>query len=546
MQGRLHKLGCFLVAILLLISFTTSLAVMANPTTISLEFTDAAYRDIYTTIGEVAGLNVFVDDSVVGSGSLKINQTTITAALNLLSELSGYAYRISDNILLVGTNEQLATYEAQDIRYLYTTYVKPSAIVSALGLVMESDQIFVQDETNLLVLSGTNNVLERAEQIVAKLDKPALVTVTDGPQPVLSVLQDLTQKLQLDLIADPHLANQSIILNSGQLEPVEVLALLEQVADIEIDISDRILMASVPVETVTVVPEKIKVYRLNHSEPEAAALAMGLVLPAEKIQIDLGSKSVIVRATAAQIAEIDEFIVEFDRPLPQVFLEVWIQEMTEEGLASLGIDWNSEFDGFNLAKPTDAASTKVFEFNWQPWEISFALQAMENAGTAKLLASPKIATLSGKEASIFVGDRVPVSLYDEDGREYLEFLESGISLNVTPRVSDDGYITIQVRPEASTFAFLSEDSYPQIRTREAETTIRVKDGQPVLIGGLLQEQDNDRVSKVPLLSELPLLGRLFQSTTTETSRTEMNIFIIPRIVDGSEGLVADSFFPFAQ
>jgi type II secretory pathway component GspD/PulD (secretin) len=187
-----------------------------------------------------------------------------------------------------------------------------------------------------------------------------------------------------------------------------------------------------------------------------------------------------------------------------------------------------------------------FELQWEPWELILALKALEDSGDAKLLASPQIATLSGQEARIFVGDRVPIVLDDTEGERSIHFLESGINLRVTPRISDDGYVTIHVRPEVSTFVWRSDTDFPQIRTREAETTVRVKDGQPIVLGGLLQEQESENISRIPFLSQLPLLGSLFQWKETKNFRTETTIFLIPRIVDGDHGVVDQSFFIEAQ
>ena len=175
-----------------------------------------------------------------------------------------------------------------------------------------------------------------------------------------------------------------------------------------------------------------------------------------------------------------------------------------------------------------------------------ALKILEEQGDATILANPKITTISGQEASIFVGDRVPVVLDSPDGTRTMEFLESGINLRVTPRISDDDYVTILVQPEVSTFIWRTDTAYPQIRTREAETTVRVKSGQPFVLGGLIQEQENELLKQIPFLSQLPVLGKLFQWKETSRTQTEMTIFVIPRIVNEDEGVVYPDFFTKAQ
>lgn len=523
--------------LLIVLMFSLGIANVALANTVSLDFEDAEYRDIFQTLGELGHLNVFIDDSVVGRGSLKLSNITITQALDLVSELSGYSYRVRDGNLLVGTKERLAQYEQREIRYVYTRYVSNQAIIPALSMVISSNQIYAQPGTNLIVLSGTQEELDHAEQVIAKLDQPAKLTMQEQ-RTILSILQEITQELNLDLIADPKLAEETIVLNAWQMDPWDVLRTLEELSFIDVQIHEDTLVAS---QIDAVGKEKIKVYRLYHRDPEAVANAITLILPSTQIQIDEKSQSVVVRASDRILREIDEFVDAYDQPLPQVFMEVWIQEMSSDVLQTLGVEWANRYDGL-VRVNKEEGGLAVFELDLEPWEINFVLRALEEEGKVRVLASPKLATLSGQEATMFVGDRVPIVLVDDEGRERLEFLESGISLRVLPQVGEDGYITISVRPEASTFAYTTGSTYPTIRTREAETTIRVKDGQPVLIGGLLQEQENESASKLPILGQLPILGSLFSSTTTDNSETDMNIFLIPRIVTGAEGLISQSMF----
>jgi len=223
-----------------------------------------------------------------------------------------------------------------------------------------------------------------------------------------------------------------------------------------------------------------------------------------------------------------------------VVLEVWVQEVATEALRDLGVDWEG------VPSFLESNAPVFLELEWDAWDLILALRIMEERGDAKLLANPKITTLSGQAASIFVGDRVPVVLTSEDGRRTMEFLESGINLQVTPRISEDGYITILVEPQVSTFIWRADTDYPQIRTREAETTVRVRNGQPFVLGGLIQEQESEAIKRIPFLSQLPILGKLFQWKETKQNQTEMTIFLIPRIVEEGEDVEYTDFFTTAQ
>lgn len=520
---------------------------VAAAETVTFQFIDAEYKDVFRTLGEAAGLNVLVDASVAGRGSFNFSDVDLIEALDLVAHFSGADYRITNNTLLVAAREKLAQFEKSQIHLIHTRYVNPEQLVPILSMVIPAEKIYVKSDSNLIIINGSSEMLREVESIVSKLDVPSERSYKEEDS-VLGILQLLTEELGLNLIADPSLSSIGMVFNLQNLDPMTALKLAAQEADLDLTINQDTVIVSrkgVQEPEPAAAREKIKVYRLNYTDPSVVSRMLQLIVPAERIQIDDGTKSLIIKATETEIAAVDEFILEYDQPLPQVLLEVWIHEIADDAAEVLGIDWSGTLP--SLRANSDNPDTLFHaELNWQPWEILFALHALEEQGKARILASPKIAAISGQEATFFVGDRIPIVLTDDEGRQQMEFLESGITLTVLPRISNDDFITIDVRPEVSLFVHSDTTEYPQIRTREAETSVRVKDGQPVLIGGLIQEQEGETINKVPFLGNLPVLGKLFQKSSTTKEKTEMNIILIPRIVDGSEGLVTGSFFPAAQ
>jgi len=520
---------------------------VAAAETVTFQFIDAEYKDVFRTLGEAAGLNVLVDASVAGRGSFNFSDVDLIEALDLVAHFSGADYRITNNTLLVAAREKLAQFEKSQIHLIHTRYVNPEQLVPILSMVIPAENIYVKSDSNLIIINGSSEMLREVESIVSKLDVPSERSYKEEDS-VLGILQLLTEELGLNLIADPSLSSIGMVFNLQNLDPMTALKLAAQEADLDLTINQDTVIVSrkgIQEPEPAAAREKIKVYRLNYTDPSVVSRMLQLIVPAERIQIDDGTKSLIIKATETEIAAVDEFILEYDQPLPQVLLEVWIHEIADDAAEVLGIDWSGTLP--SLRANSDNPDTLFHaELNWQPWEILFALHALEEQGKARILASPKIAAISGQEATFFVGDRIPIVLTDDEGRQQMEFLESGITLTVLPRISNDDFITIDVRPEVSLFVHSDKTEYPQIRTREAETSVRVKDGQPVLIGGLIQEQEGETINKVPFLGNLPVLGKLFQKSSTTKEKTEMNIILIPRIVDGSEGLVTGSFFPAAQ
>jgi len=154
------------------------------------------------------------------------------------------------------------------------------------------------------------------------------------------------------------------------------------------------------------------------------------------------------------------------------------------------------------------------------------------------LASPSIATLNGKEARIIIGEKYP---YKEKTQtttgttETTKFVDVGTTLRVTPQVSPDGWITMTVHPEVSSVS-ASLDAGPRITTREADATVRVKDGQTIIIGGLIKKKDDRIIGGVPILRSIPILGWFFSKRSQDLEETELAVFITPRIIRMPEEL----------
>ncbi|NLJ79533.1 MAG: hypothetical protein GX335_00690 [Firmicutes bacterium] len=505
---------------------------------LDLLFDQAEYKEIYQLLGESAGLNVLVDSSVQGRASFQLKEVSWDEALDLISQHGGHTYRLEGKTLLVASEERLQGIKEKNVRYVQTELIPAQEALEALALIMPAGDVYILPEGNLVVLQGSEKTLDQAEELIQTLDRSLAATaVPKKDSSLLEVFKDLSAELGLDLIADPSLETKRLYLDLKNGDPLEVIKQIQQLVPLQVEMGAHSLLVGDLQEQRG---ERIKVYGLNYAQPETAAEALASLIPEESIKIDKERKSIIVRGTDLQLAEIDLFLADFDQPLPQVVLELWVQEMSTDAMRNLGIDLTGtpSFSGGD--------APVFFELNWEPWELILALKILEEKGEAKLLANPKIATLSGREASIFVGDKVPVILKDEEGNQRIETLEAGINLKVTPRISEDRYITILVKPEVSTFIWKTESQYPQVRTREVETNIRVKDGQPIILGGLLQEQEDENISRIPFLSQLPILGKLFQWKETKRTQTEMTIFLIPKIVDEEKGIVDEGFFTPAQ
>lgn len=505
---------------------------------LDLSFYQADFADIYRVLGESQGLNVLIDPSVQGQGTFQLRGVSFKEALNLISKHSGYGYQLEGETLLVASVQKLQALENKDVRYVSVKTISPDEILQALSLIMPRSDVFVQADGGLVILHGSQEVLDRAEEMIKALDKPNTpVNRSEDGSSLLTIFKEISGQMGLTLVADPSIEGKRVYVDVRNQNPEDLIRQIQLLVPLKVEITEHsILVGSLEDDN----KERMKVYRLDYAEPKEAFDALSLFINPERIRMDEPRKSVVVSGTDAQLAEVDLFLMDFDRPAAQVLLEVWIQEMTSDALQDLGIEWKSPVKVGGGTAPT------FVELQWEPWELILALKTLEEQGDSKLLANPKIATMNGQKASIFVGDRVPVVLTDEEGSRTMEFLDAGITLNVTPRISEDEFITIAVEPEVSTFIWKTDTEYPQIRTRKAQTNVRVKNGQPIVLGGLLQEQESELITRIPFLSQLPVLGKLFQWKESKKTQTEMTIFLIPRIVEGNDGLVNQGFFTQTQ
>jgi Flp pilus assembly secretin CpaC len=215
-----------------------------------------------------------------------------------------------------------------------------------------------------------------------------------------------------------------------------------------------------------------------------------------------------------------------------------------KGLFDRKTEYQEELAGSQtMAGPSSTLSggqLKITTLTFKGLSGTVTLDALIQDQKAHLLASPSIATLSGKEARIIIGERYP---YKEKTQtttgttETTKFVDIGTTLRVTPQVSPDGFITMYVHPEVSSLTS-SLDAGPRVSTREADATIRVRDGETIIIGGLIKRQDDRIKGRIPIIGHIPILGWLFTKASSDLTSTELVVFITPRIIRTPEEMKA--------
>lgn len=255
------------------------------------------------------------------------------------------------------------------------------------------------------------------------------------------------------------------------------------------------------------------------------------------LAIDRRLNAIWITGTPERIARVKRQIELIDVPVDSVILETQFIELTETGARNIGLDFNNSNGQMGTVQAT-RGGFNPFGVNPTDILLSGQLQAAIYAeiqkGEGRIVSRPRIAAQSGSTAKIITGDALPIltsiQLSGVNGvSQQVQYVNVGVTLQIAPRVSSDGYITSRIYGVVSSVTGFSQ-GFPTISQREAETSASVRDGETFVIGGLTQENVLTTKSKVPLLGDIPVLGNLFRNERSSTTRTELYIVITPRIV----------------
>jgi len=257
------------------------------------------------------------------------------------------------------------------------------------------------------------------------------------------------------------------------------------------------------------------------------------------VKVDTERNVLLVSGPSEIIARIREDAGKIDQPRRQVIIEALVTEISREKGKEFGVDWGWNWIPSKIAPESqiqgiDVTNLQIGYTSKVVGEIFTTLKALVKEGKAEIKSTPKISTLDGEEAEINV-ERVEyyVILAGPPEAPYRRFetITVGVSLEILPRIAGEEEIVMSIIPQVSDVIKREEIEFPVVSRRRVQTTVRVKDGQTVIIGGLLQNIRRQLIYEVPFLSKIPIIDLFFRRETTSEQETELVIFITPRIVD---------------
>ncbi len=228
------------------------------------------------------------------------------------------------------------------------------------------------------------------------------------------------------------------------------------------------------------------------------------------------------------IAQASQLLASFDRPGRQVKYDVRVTDLTPQSDSS---NVGFLFGGIDVNGTQHAGSgSTVTTFVNNTISINATLNAMVTKGQASILAEPSLSTLNDVPAALLVGESYPIVYFDpRTGTQQVQFVNVGVNLHVTPTIGADGEITTDLETDYSQFlAFVG--TFPVIGTRKAQSTLRVHDGETIVIAGLFSDVDSQTLTKVPFLADIPVVGEIFKNRQTSRTKDEVVFLITPHLV----------------
>ncbi len=459
---------------------------------ITLDVREMSVIDVLKFLAMNGNFNLVTHGTIQGRATFYLKSVSIKDALDIAILSSRLAYVIENDIIRVMTDQEYElTYgkkfsDNSIIEIVQLKYAKPSYVLAALENIKSAlGRIIIDEDTGSVVMIDSKATVEKMKESIENMERP--------------------------------------------LEPI--------------------------------------VYTLQYAKADVVAEKLRARIDAHSvgtITVDERTNQLIVRAFPERRKEIEELIISLDKPTQEVLVEARVLQVVFKPQEDYGIDWqldfrDSEYDILrrmsvsNILMNEDSLSSgdnlfskyaryAIGSFDVNKFEL--AIRALKSVSNTKILSNPKLLVTNNEEAKIHVGDTVPYIISTTSGTgdnaitsEDVRFVDVGLKLNVRPTINSDGYVTMVLKPEISTVVGSIESQgggIPQVNKTLVETTVMVKDGMTIVLGGLKKENKVYVRTGVPVLMDIPVVKRLFSTESNSVEATEIVIFITPHIVSGDK------------
>ncbi len=531
-----------------------------NGQKINLSLRNTDVQQVLRMFADKAGLNIVFHSSATGNVTLDLVDVSLSDAFKMVMKMTNLTYVIKDKTIMVVAADQAGSLNLtkDNISVLPVKYVDAAYVANFLNTNIFSMNnpglsygpiVTTNAETNELLIFGSDADYQMAKKIVDKFDKKPLMTTYKvnhtTPYEMAKMICETLFQLP-DAGASSGGDNSSSMKSEFTMgsEPSEVR---------EGALGGGTLACSV----------KSGVTAGNISSYQARPTLTIYV------QQELGTIT-LVGGTEQQIQMVNDFILDNDRKQPQAYLEITIVSLTENGSKEFNNEW--AYNGKHLNLNFSSASGEGFRTE-QPimWHgpsngpaaksLSQKITWLIENNKGRILSNPKIVITNGKKSTIdltqdYIESTTVQVLTSAVGtsntvqRTYEVGDDNGIKVEIMPFISPDGYVSLTLKPEYSSVLEEIHDTYVDENAKPVDyiaatllqrrnldlSNVRIKDEETLLLGGMIQEQETVRTSKVPILGDLPIVGFLFRGTSKGLSKSELLIMITPRIIKDTEDI----------
>lgn len=399
------------------------------------------------------------------------------------------------------------------------------------------------------------NLQARIDLAKAKLIKPKTKLSDVYNKPITLEFQDAPIKSVFDVISKisglnfffdkdlrPDLKITILVRNSSLNDAIRLMLTTNQLEQKILSDNSILIYSNTPQKLKDYQTLSVRTFYLVNADVKAVSTTLKTILKINNMVVDERLGILIIRDTPEVIHAAEKLVMLQDLSDPEVMLDVEILEIKRAKLIELGIQWPTQLSLTPLqvsgSPLTLEALSNLKSSTIQASVGSLTINARKENQTGDILANPRIRVKNKEKAKILIGDRVPVITTTSTSTgfvsESINYVDVGLKLDVEPTIYLDDEIAIKVNLEVSNIVreVLSKTgslSY-QIGTRGANTTLRLKDGETQILAGLISNEDRATSNRVPLLDELPLIGRLFKSQRDDAQRSEILLSITPRLI----------------
>lgn len=531
------------------------------PVTLSLR--DSDVMQVLRMFADKAGLNIIFDKDVSGSVTMDLVNVPLNDAFELIMEMNQLYYLIDNNTLIVYSDPGASTINMRELMAIPVKYIDAMPMASFLnqnifGLrkpgLSNTMVATTNPRKNEVLIFGTKNDAAMAKKIIEQFDtKPEFKTYKVN-HVTPDVMAEMLCTQLLPTIIDIDAAK------TGSLGQVTGAAASSGGKGLSIGGS-------------TVACGYTSGMNAKTSSSGGVVEFDSLPLLALEVSYSPGLGTInVMGATPHQFSLIEDFIKKNDRKEPQAYLEVSIIELNESGSKTFDNAWRFETDNFS-ASFTGSGGTRLNGADDKPiyiidkghtrgkayMSLSWTLNYIIENNKGRVVANPRILITNSQEAVIDLTEDYVKTVTSQvvqgvqqatSQKDYEIGDDNGIKVTITPFISPDGYVTLDITPE---YATIKEQIYTAgedpnnpdltatlLQRRDLELKqVRIKDGETLIIGGMLRDEETKDIKKIPFLGDIPYVGAFFRSTNVNKTKSEMIIMITPKIITDNEDAISE-------